>query len=238
MNNLTLFFQEQLASGNFSFFLFILAFLLGTITSLSPCNLAILPLIIGYVTGNTNKNRKILILQLAMFVLGLSLIFTVIGIISALTGMVFSSVLNPYWILFIASIILILGLNMIGLIEFNYPVLIKGFPKEITNHKYLSAFIVGTVFALAATPCSTPVLVSIMAAISLSKNLVLAALMLFAFALGQGLIIILAGLFTSFLTKLKKVNEYSQYFIKIAGSLFILFSIYLYIKMFKPFFIN
>ncbi len=237
MNNLITFFNDQLAAGNFSALLLLLAFLGGVLMSLSPCNLAILPLIIGYVAGSGEKVTHRLIIQLTLFVLGLSLVFTTIGVIAAVTGMVFISLLSPYWILFIASVILVFGLNMVGLIDFNFPVLVKKFPDSLQNHHYLYAFILGMVFALAATPCSTPILAGIMAATSLTQNVIMGALMLFLFSLGQSAIIILAGLFTSFLANLRKFNQFTQYATIIAGWIFILFAFLLYYKIFKPFFI-
>ncbi len=237
MNSIFSFFHEQLAVGHFSLLLLALAFLGGIVMSLAPCNLAILPLVIGYVVGcSENVNHK-LVLQLCLFVVGMSLVFTTIGIISALTGMVFISFLSPYWILFIASVILIFGLNMAGFISFNFPVLIKKYPTVLSNNGYLYAFLIGMIFALAATPCSTPILASIMAATSLSQNILMGALMLFLFSIGQSLIIILAGLCTSFLKHLKRINQYTEYCTRSTGWVFILFAAYLYYKMFKPFFV-
>ncbi len=236
MNNLIELFNTQLAGGNFSFLLLLLAFLGGILMSLSPCNLAILPLIIGYVAGTEEKNLGKILLQLFMFFIGFSLVFAAIGIIAALTGKVFSSVLNAYWILFIASLIFIFGLSMTGLIEFNFPVLVKQFPTQFKNHNFAYAFLIGMVFALAATPCATPILASIMAASTLSKNILMGAIMLFLFSLGQSVIVIIAGLFTSFLKNLKRLEVLTQYANIIAGIIFILFALFLYAKVFLPFF--
>ena len=236
MENFVAYFNEQLTGSNFPFLLLILAFLGGLLTSLSPCNLAVLPLIVGYVAGSGERNTRRLIFQLLMFVLGLALVFSSIGVIAALTGKLFISVLSPYWILFIASVILIFGLNMIGLIEFSFPVIVKQFPETFKNHSYLYAFIIGMVFALAATRCSTPILAGIMAATTLSKNVLMGALMLFSFSLGQSLIIVLAGLFTSFLTNVRKLSSITSSINIFAGWLFILFAAMLYYKIFSQFF--
>lgn len=236
MENFVAYFSEQLVSGNLSPVILFLAFLGGVLMSLAPCNLAILPLIIGYVAGSGERNKKRLALQLLMFVLGLGLVFSIIGVIAALTGQLFISILSPYWLIFIASIILVFGLSMVGLFEFNFPVLVKQFPDTFKNHTYLYAFIVGMVFALAATPCSTPILAGIMAATTLSKNALMGALMLFAFSLGQSLIIVLAGLFTSFLANVRKLSSSTNYITIIAGWIFIIFAALLYYKVFAPFF--
>jgi len=227
----------QLAGGNFSILLLALAFLGGILMSLSPCNMAMLPLVVGYVAGSEEKNIRKILLHLGMFFVGFSLVFALIGVIAAMTGRMFSSALNAYWILFIASLILIFGLSMLGVFEFNFPVLVKKYPEKFKKHACLYAFLIGMIFALAATPCATPILAAIMAASTLSKNVLMGALMLFLFSLGQSVIIILAGVFTSFLKNLKKLEFITKYANIFAGFIFILFAFMLYINVFMQFFI-
>ena len=69
---------------------------------------------------------------------------------------------------------------------------------------------------------------------AMGKNLIASIIMLFLFALGQGLILIIAGLFTSGLKNIKKVAAYSDIFVKLSGWLIILVAIYLYYKVFSP----
>ena len=237
MNRIIDLFNIQLASGHFSLLLLLLAFLGGVLMCLSPCNLAILPLIVGYVAGSEEKKISKILLQLLMFFIGFSSVFAVIGVVAAITGQVFSSVLNEYWILFIASIVLIFGLSMLDVIEFNFPVLVKQFPTQFQGHNYLYALLMGMIFALAATPCATPILASIMAATTLAKNILTGAIVLFLFSLGQSMIVILAGLFTSFLKNIKRLEKITQYANVAAGIIFILFALYLYSKVFYPLFV-
>ena len=88
-------------------------------------------------------------------------------------------------------------------------------------------------FALAASPCSTPILAAIMATASLSKNILQASLMLLLFALGQGGIVVFAGMFTSFITNLKGSAKYSEILVKISGVILIFFAFYLYWRCFS-----
>jgi len=229
----------RLQSGEFSILFLFIAFFGGVIASLSPCSLGILPIIAAYVGGygdNTEKANLKNFIGLISFVLGLSVVLTIIGIACALTGKVFASVLGPYWILIIASLILVMGLNLLGVLELNLPAIVKKMPKQNGNGLFLYPFIVGAVFALATTPCSTPILASIMSFATLSKNLIYAALMLFLFALGQGVIIILVGLSASFLKNAKRFSNFGEILLKVSGVLLILSSIFLYYKIFSRFF--
>ena len=190
----------------------------------------------GYVGGYSEESGFKTFLQLLSFVLGLSAVLTVIGIICALGGRAFVSIGGAYWVLFVASVILLFGLNLLGVIQFNLPVIVKQMPKGDAHSLFIYPFILGALFALAATPCSTPILVGIMSFASLSANLVYAALMLFMFSLGQGLIIILAGVFTSFVKKVRVFSGVSEVFLKIMGVLLVISAFYIYFSVFSRFF--
>ena len=133
------------------------------------------------------------------FVLGTAIVFSIIGIICAITGKVFISFAGGYFGIFLAGIIMVMGLKLIGVLDFELPVIIKEMPKNNGTNTFLYPIILGGIFALAGTPCSTPILAGIMAFASLSASIAQAIIMLFLFALGQGLILILAGFLTSHL---------------------------------------
>lgn len=246
--------MTEMQTGEFSLIFLAAAFLGGVIASLGPCSLGILPIIAAYIGGygtkdheincKTEKNGAFMELsanlrnfaQLLSFVLGLSVVLTVIGIACALTGRVFMSIGGPYWILIIASLLLVMGLNLEGVLDLTLPVIVKKIPKSKGQSLFLYPFIVGALFAFAATPCSTPILAGIMSFATLSQNMLYAALMLFLFALGQGLIIVLIGISTSFLKNMKRFTFAGEILLKISGVLLILSSIFLYIKIFSRFF--
>ena len=212
--------------------LFGISFLGGLIASVSPCSLSMLPLIVGYVGGYSDEKPNKILVQMLFFVLGASIVFSIIGIICALTGKIFVG--NPYFSLIVASIILIMGLNIVGVLEFQMPVLIKEIPQNNFNNDFLYPLLLGAVFAIIGTPCSTPILASIMAFASMSANIVQSVLMLFLFSLGQGLILIFAGWLTS---KIKSSGEkfynFSEKIMKISGILLILIAIFIYYKIFS-----
>ena len=218
------------------YILLIGSFIGGIIASLSPCSLAMLPLIVGYIGGYSKETPMKTFLQLCCFILGTAIVFTTIGIICAITGSVFASMLGGYFTLVIASLLLIMGLKILEFVDFEMPPLIKAMPSNPKNSTYLYPIILGVIFALVGTPCSTPILAGIMAFAAIGKNLLLAILMLFLFALGQGVILILAGLFTSTLKNLKALSRFTEFVLKFSGTLLILVAIYMYWKVFTPLF--
>lgn len=226
--------QNMAHSGNFSLIMLAVSFLGGLLASISPCSLAMLPIIIGYVGGYSHESPIKILLQMIFFVFGSSLVFATIGVLCAVTGKVFVSFAPTYFILLLASLLLVMGLNIIGALDFSLPVIIKEIPQSSGKNMVLYPILIGAVFALAGTPCSTPILAGIMAFASLSTNILSAVLMLFMFSLGQGLILIIAGVFTSSLKGLKNFAHVSEVLLKLSGVLLVLSSIYIFYKIFSP----
>lgn len=226
MENLTQLFSTQSSI----YILFGAAFLGGLISSISPCSLSMLPLIIGYIGGYSDEKPLKTLLQMIVFVIGSGIVFSIIGAICALTGKMFIG--NPYFALIVASIVIIMGLKILGFLEFDLPPIIKEIPKNEFNNDFLYPLILGAVFALIGTPCSTPILASIMAFASISAKISSAVIMLFLFSIGQGLILILAGFITSKIKTSEKFYQLSEKIMKFSGILLILVSLYIFYKIF------
>ena len=222
-------------NGNIAL-LFWLSFLGGVVASISPCSLAMIPLIVGYIGGYSNESSgKKTFLQMLFFVFGTAVVFSIIGIICALTGKVFVSFAGGYFGLVLASLVLVMGLKLVGILDFDMPVIIKEMPRNEGTNTFLYPVILGAVFALAGTPCSTPILAAIMAFASLSASMAQSVVMLFLFALGQGIILIFAGVLTSKLKNWKGFYKFSDWLLKISGILLILAALYIFYKIFFPF---
>ncbi len=222
-------------NGNIAL-LFWLSFLGGVVASISPCSLAMIPLIVGYIGGYSNESSgKKTFLQMLFFVFGTAVVFSIIGIICALTGKVFVSFAGGYFGLVLASLVLVMGLKLVGILDFDMPVIIKEMPRNEGTNTFLYPVILGAVFALAGTPCSTPILAAIMAFASLSASMAQSVVMLFLFALGQGIILIFAGVLTSKLKNWKGFYKFSDWLLKISGILLILAALYIFYKIFLPF---
>lgn len=226
MENLTELFSTQTSI----YLLFGASFLGGLISSVSPCSLSMLPLIIGYIGGYSKEKPLKTLLQMIFFVIGTGIVFSIIGIICALTGKIFLG--NPYFALIVASIIMIMGLKILGVIDFEMPVFIKEIPQNRFNSDYLYPILLGAIFALIGTPCSTPILASIMAFASISAKISSAVIMLFLFSLGQGLILIVAGFLTSQIKSNKNFYTLSEKIMKISGFLLVVVSLYIFYKIF------
>jgi len=215
-----------------SLWIMVLVFFGGVISSLSPCTLGILPVIMGYVGGYSENTTKRTVIQVLCFVFGLSVVLTSLGMIAAFTGKALGFHASPIFGLVLSSLILVMGLSLLEIIEIPMPTIIKQMPKNNNNNLILYPIVLGGTFALASTPCSTPILAGIMAYASLKSNLMLGGLLLFCYALGQSVILIFAGLFTSVFKKAGVLKTFSQHFNKFSGTILIAASIFLYLKIF------
>ncbi len=232
---------SQLLSGNVNFdglgwLVYLLAFLGGIVTSVSPCSIGLLPVIVSFVIGKKEENeihhfRSVL--QIFFFMLGLALMLTAVGVFCALTGKIFGTQSGPYWGLVMASLIMIFGLHMLEIIEIPMPVIVKTLPQNKNNNIVLYPMLIGMLFAFATTPCSTPILAGILAYASIKANIINAAILLFLFSIGQGLILVIAALFTSLFKQLLKLNKVSGLLLKASGVILVLTSIYIYAKIFE-----
>lgn len=236
MIDITTQFTEQISSGNFQLMLLGLSFIGGLIASISPCSLAMLPIVIGYIGGFNENDNKNTLLQLTSFVIGSAIVFSIIGILCAVTGKVFISIAGGYFLIFIASLLLTMGLHLLGLLEINLPTLISKIPSNSNNSKYLYPMLLGAIFAIGGTPCSTPILAGIMSFATITNNILISLLMLFMFALGEGVILVFAGMFTNLIKQIDTVAKYSEIFLKLIGIIMIIASVFLYYKTFYPFF--
>ena len=234
MDNLIQIFGNFFQAGNFSpVFIIIASFFAGIIASLSPCSLGVMPLIIGYVGGYSKSDNYKLFIQMLAFSFGLSSVLSIIGVVCAYTGKAFVAFASPVVLVLFSSIILILGLNLLGIIDLNFPAIVKKMPKNEKGGFFVFPFLVGVFFALASSPCSSPLLISIMALATVSKSILFSLLLLFAFAMGQCIIIIFAALFTSFVKKLSSFAKYSALLLKLCGILLVLVSFYIYYAIFS-----
>ena len=227
MDNLIQFFQTNV-KGEFSLLILALCFLGGVVSSLSPCGIGMLPVVVSYIGASPEQKVSKSAMQIISFIFGLAVSLTAIGVVAAITGQVFGAGNRAYFILLLSA-------NLIGVIEINFPVLVKKFPQSNKANAFFYPMLLGMVFAFATTPCSTPILAGIMAAASLSSNIAYAALMLFLFSIGQGMIILVAGLFTSALKNISSFARYSEILTKISGVILVLFSLFLYYKVFSEF---
>jgi cytochrome c-type biogenesis protein len=202
-------------------------FLGGILSSSSPCVLATIPLVIGYVGGYSEGNRRKALLYSLAFILGLSLTFTVLGAIASVLGGLFG-IISRTWYFIVGGIAAVIGLHLIGLFEWNLPIPINLQPKK---KGILGAFLLGLFFGIISSPCATPVLALILTFVATKGEVVYGTSLLFVYALGHCVLIFLAGTATGFaesFIKSKGISNITTWGKRVGGMIVVLVGIYLF----------
>lgn len=213
------------AIQNISVLGFALVFVGGVLTSLGPCNLATIPLIIGFVGGARElPRRRAFVLSLA-FALGLAITFMMLGVIAALLGAWLGSG-SRWWYYLVAGICFLIGLNMLGVFQINMPMLFGGLRERIGLKGISGALALGLVSGLVASQCATPVLAAILTYVMAEGALAYGAALLFVYALGRGVPVVLAGTFAGALKSMQSLNRWAPAIEKASGLIVLAVGLY------------
>lgn len=216
---------EQYLQGN-PLIAVLAVFVGGLLSAASPCVLAIMPMVIGYVGGISAGDKKRALFYSLLFALGLSITFTILGAIAALFGRLMGDV-GKIWYFAIAALAIAMGLAMMGLFEIRLPFAAKMQPK---SRGALGAFLLGLLFGVVSSPCATPVLVLILTFVATQGQLMYGTLLLFFYAIGHCALIIMAGVVTGFVENLvhsESAANFSLWTKRISGGLVALAGLYI-----------
>jgi len=129
------------------------------------------------------------------FILGLSLTFTAFGTAAGMLGTMFGT-MGGWWYVVAGIVALVMGGQMIGLYEIRLPIKREFKPKQ---GGIVGSFILGLFFGVVSSPCATPVLVVILTYVATKGQVLYGTALLFAYAIGHCLLMLLAGTFTGFI---------------------------------------
>lgn len=186
-----------------------LVFFGGIVTSIGPCNVAMIPLLVGYVGGTTTPTRSRAFVLSLGFALGLATTFMLLGVVAALLGSAFTG-LRGWGYYLVAIVCFMLALNMLGALQVNLPGGVARLRERIGWRGLPGALALGLVSGLVASQCATPVLLAILTYVMVQQAAIAyGAALLFVYALGRGVPIVLAGTFTAALKGLRQAGRWS-----------------------------
>ncbi|MAU56541.1 MAG: hypothetical protein CBC40_00390 [bacterium TMED80] len=217
---------------------FILAFIAGILSFLSPCVLPIVPSYLCFLTGaslveirssDSFSLRKSIIVRSVFFVLGFSLIFIGLGASATLLR----PILNFNIIIFdqninlrkIAGLIIIFfGLHMIGIYKFQF--LNRQLGVDISSkRKGISiSFLMGTAFAFGWTPCIGPILSTILTLASVEETITEGVLLLTFYSLGLGIPFIISSFLVNHLIQFIKKFKTKYFYLEISMGIIMIFT--------------
>ena len=190
--------------------------LAGILSSASPCVLATIPLVVGFVGGYSDGERWRAFRYSLAFTLGLSLTFTTFGAMAGLLGTMFG-LLGGTWYFIAGCIALIMGGQLMGLYEIRLPIKRDYKPK---CGGIFGAFLLGLFFGVVSSPCATPVLVVLLTLVAGKGQILYGIALLFCYAIGHCLLMLIAGTFTGFVegfVKARGLVSFSIWVKRISG---------------------
>lgn len=170
---------------------YLIVFLEGIASFISPCLLPMLPMYISYFAGQEVGKRKTIINVLS-FILGFTITFVLLGIFAGTFGHLMKQY-STYINIIMGLIVILFGLNYLGIIHIFDKT--KGIKKTNKNLGILSSIIFGTIFALCWTPCVGAFLGTALMLAASTGSVLKGALMLLLFSLGLGIPFLLSALF-------------------------------------------
>lgn len=169
-----------------------LVFAAGVVSSASPCALATVPLVVGYVGGHAGDSKSRAFFYSLAFVLGLASTFTALGAAAALLGQLMGTLGGP-WFVVLGLLAAAMGLHLMGWLPLHLPSGVHWQPKVAGP---LGALLLGAVFGIVSSPCATPVLVALLGLVATQGEVAYGISLLFVYALGHCVLMLAAGTFT------------------------------------------
>jgi cytochrome c biogenesis protein CcdA len=171
----------------------LVVFVGGMLTASNPCVLAMIPLMMSFVAGRRDEKAGVgrALLFSMVFVAGLGITFTALGMMAALAGKMYGDI-SSIWNWIVAGVCVLMGLHFSGMVTFPIPSL--GRRLQPKTRGWPGALILGLLFGLVSTPCAAPILVVLLTYLAGSgASIPYGGFLLLVYALGHSLLILLAG---------------------------------------------
>lgn len=175
---------------------------------LSPCHLASIPLIVGFISEQGNVSTKRAFAVSTLFAVGILVTIAAIGVATAAAGRMMGDV-GPYGNYFVAVIFFVVGLHLVGVIPMPWS---GSGQVGMKRRGLVAAFILGLVFGIALGPCTFAYMAPVLAVAFQvgSTSFLYGAILLFAYGIGHCAIIVAAGTSTELVQHFLNWNERSR----------------------------
>ena len=199
---------------------YMISFLEGIVTFISPCLLPMLPIYISYFAGGGERSTGKTLTCASGFVLGFTAVFVAMGALAGTVGSFlirYQTVVN----LVLGGIVILFGLNYLGILKLN---IFKGMRSDVktSDMNFLSAFLFGIVFSVGWTPCVGVFLGSALMLASQQGSALVGTLMLLSYSMGLGVpFLISAVLIDQLKSAFTFIKKHYAIVNKICGSLLV-----------------
>ena len=186
----------------------------GVLTSLNPCIYPMLPITVALIGGQsvsgTPPSRGRIVALSLTYAGGMSLVYASLGLVAGMSGTMFGTISTNPWLYFAMANVLILGaLMMLEVIPVPVPrFMIDKAGTAGGGGRFGGVFIMGAMSGFVAAPCGAPVFAAVLTWVSTTKSGLLGFVYLLFFSLGMSALLVVAGVFTGFMTRLPRPGNW------------------------------
>src|SRR5690349_5425749 len=168
-----------------------------------------------------------------MYVIGLALVYSILGLFAGMTGTLFGSVSTNPWLYFaMANLLLVAALSMLDVLPVRVPTTTLEWATSAgTAGRASGAFTMGAMSGLVAAPCSAPVMAAVLTWVSTTKSAALGFLYLFVFSLGMCTLLVVVGLSSGAIARLPRAGMWMVWVKRIFAIVMIGVAEYYLVKM-------
>ena len=213
-----------------------LLFASGVATSLTPCVYPMIPITAGILggAGAVRRSRSRTAVLTLLYVLGVALVYSILGLLAGLTGSIFGAVSSNQWSYFAAgNLLLLFGLAMFDVLSVNAPARLVAWAGRIGGDGPWAVFLMGATSGLVAAPCGAPAFAAVLTYVAGTGSAVLGFLYLFVFSLGLTVLLVVVGLFSGTLAALPRAGRWTFWIKKVGGILLLAMAEYYFVQMGK-----
>ena len=207
-------------SGKFDAGLFIgliWVFFGGLALNLTPCIYPLIPITVSYFGGRNKKFSRDTVLLGLLYICGLAVTNSILGVASALSGGMMGSALQyPAVLIFIACIMAVLGFSFFGFWEFRVPSVLTRIASK-SYKGYFGTFFMGLTLGIVAAPCIGPFILGLLTYVGQRGDPLLGFLYFFVLSLGIGLPLCLLAIFSGAIDRLPMSGDWMLWVRKIMG---------------------
>lgn len=185
----------------------LLALFAGVLTSVTPCSLSSVPLIVGYMGGVGEKNTKKAFAYSAMFSIGTAVTFVTLGIIATSAGKLIGTS-SSVWYIILGVLMVLMALQTW---EIFYFIPSTNLLSKNKKRGFVGAFFAGILGGVFSSPCSTPVLIALLAIVANNSKQLWGILLMLLYSIGHSALVMVAGTMVGFVQKINSSEKYKKF---------------------------
>jgi thioredoxin:protein disulfide reductase len=215
---------------------FLGVFMGGIGLNLTPCVYPLIPITASYFGGRSESGGRqgVLLIHGILYILGLSVMNSALGVSAAFTGKLMGSTLqHPAVLIFVSAVMFIMALNFFGFWELRLPAFLTAAASK-ARQGYAQSLFMGLTLGIVAAPCIGPFVIGLLTMVAQKGSPLFGLLIFFTLSLGLGLPLFTLSLFAGNLSKLPRSGEWMVWVRNLFGWIMVAMAVY----FIKPLFLR